>query len=80
MGPTTAEKGITRCYLCGGRALELLPQLPGGRSVTTDGQLLGAPLEKHQCLDCALIQSEPATVLNAATFSYEATMTSTPSL
>jgi SAM-dependent methyltransferase len=53
--------------------LELLPQLPGGRSVTTDGQLLGAPLQKYQCLDCALVQSETATVLNAASFSYEAT-------
>jgi SAM-dependent methyltransferase len=53
--------------------LELLPQFPGGHSVTTDGQLLGLPLEKYQCLDCTLVQSEPATVLNAATFSYEAT-------
>jgi SAM-dependent methyltransferase len=74
MGVTSVDRaGVTRCYLCGGRSLRLLPQLPGRHSVTTDGQFLNAPLQKYQCPDCALVQSDPATVLNAATFSYEAT-------
>lgn len=79
--PTTMEtvtgylpkRLITRCYLCGGKSLELLPQLPGGRSAISDGHLLAVPLQKYQCLDCKLIQSDPNIVLKTATFSYEAT-------
>src|ERR1700687_1586403 len=68
-----AENDITRCYLCGGNSLELLQQLPGGRSATTDGHLLAVPLQKYQCPACVLVQSDPTTVLSAAAFSYEAT-------
>jgi SAM-dependent methyltransferase len=61
---------IAQCYLCGSRALEPL-RLPGGHSVTTDGQALDVPLEKYQCLDCTLVQSDPSPVLNAGVFAYE---------
>jgi SAM-dependent methyltransferase len=64
---------LTRCCLCGSHALELLPQLPGGRAVATDGQLLAIALQKYQCLDCALLQSDPTAVSAGTAFSYEDT-------
>jgi SAM-dependent methyltransferase len=50
--------------------VELLPHLPGGRSVTTDGQILDFSLLKYQCLDCTLVQSDPSQTHRATTFSY----------
>jgi SAM-dependent methyltransferase len=64
---------LTHCYLCGSHALKLLPQLPGERGITTDGQLLPVALRKYQCLDCALLQSDPGSVLVGTAFSYEDT-------
>ena len=50
--------------------MELLPHPAGGRSVTTDGQILDFSLLKYQCLDCALVQSDPRQTHRATTFSY----------
>src|SRR6266404_39622 len=65
--------GVSCCYICGGKSLELLEQLTGDHSATTDGQLLRQRLQKYQCLDCTLIQSNPTNVLNSDTFSGETT-------
>jgi SAM-dependent methyltransferase len=64
---------LTRCYLCGSQALELLPRLPGERGVTTDGQLLAVALRKYQCLNCMLLQSDTSSILAETPFSYEDT-------
>jgi SAM-dependent methyltransferase len=62
---------VDGCWLCGSEAIRPLPQIPSGRSVTTDGLLLEAPWRKNQCTACDLVLSDPAAALRAAVFSYE---------
>src|SRR5580698_7610857 len=62
---------VERCWLCGSEAIRPLPQIPSGRSVTTDGHLLEAPWRKYQCTACALVLSDPTAALRGAAFSYE---------
>lgn len=73
MNVNAGNRVLARCYLCGSESVEMLQQLPGHRSATTDGKLLDMHLQKYQCLDCTLMQSDPAVVLNSAIFSYEDT-------
>jgi SAM-dependent methyltransferase len=62
---------VDRCWLCGSEAIRPLPQIPSGRSVTTDGLLLEAAWRKYQCTACDLVLSDPTTALRRAAFSYE---------
>jgi SAM-dependent methyltransferase len=62
---------VDRCWLCGSGAIRPLPQIPSGRSVTTDGLLLDAPWRKYQCTACDLVLSDPTAALQRAAFSYE---------
>jgi len=62
---------VDRCWLCGSEAIRPLPQIPSGRSVTTDGLLLEVSWRKYQCTACDLVLSDPAAALRGAAFSYE---------
>ena len=68
---------VRRCWLCGREAISPLRQIPGGRSVTTDGLLLEAPWRKYQCTACDLVLSDPTAALRALLSATRSRTTST---